>query len=76
MASKHTAYRDKGLVWLFRRNRAGRFVPAPGSLPEGFPKRYAKQLLKELREGEHSGEGNPAGALYIACECQYVETNL
>ncbi len=77
MTSNHVVYEDKGPVWLFRRNRSGRFVPAPDKrYPEGFPERYAKKLLKELREGKHSDEGNPAGDHYVACKCQFVETSL
>jgi hypothetical protein len=69
--------KDEGLIWFFRRNRVGRFVPAPDvKYPEGFKRREAREVLRDLEAGEYDHYGSPAGAEYIACECQFVKTDL
>ncbi len=69
-------YQDDKVIWFFRRKRTGKIVPACEG--DGFSRKNAVKVLKDLQAGIYDGCGgsHPAGDHYIPCVIHYVETEI
>ncbi|KKM08017.1 hypothetical protein LCGC14_1728090 [marine sediment metagenome] len=69
-------YWDDKIIWFFRRKKTGKIVPAIEG--QGFDRKNAVEVLKDLQAGHYNGCGgvHPAGDHYIPCVISYAETKL
>lgn len=69
-------HKNDEVIWFFRRKRTGKIVPAVEG--QGFDRKNAVEVLKDLQAGRYDGCDGPApaGDHYIPCVISYVETEL
>lgn len=68
--------KDNKIIWFFRRKKTGKIVPAIEG--QGFDRKTAIKVLKDLQAGDYNGCGgtHPAGDHYIPCVIRYEATDL
>jgi len=70
-APSKVIHQDLDTIWFFRKTKDG-YAPATYVNPEGFTKKVAKKVLKDLQAGKYAPM-SPKGSHYVACIEQYVE---